>query len=88
MDRLGRGLMQGSVEFQYWHRAHTLLDAGAALFTDVARTANRYAGAPQTDIDVGAGVRFAALGMSGTFRVDVARGLRDGTTILSAVYQP
>jgi predicted double-glycine peptidase len=88
VDRLGRGLIQGSAEFQYWHRAHTLLDAGAALFTDVARTANRYAGPSQTDVDVGAGVRFVALGMSGTFRVDVARGLRDGNTILSAVYQP
>jgi hypothetical protein len=88
VDRLGRGLIQGSAEFQYWHRVHSLLDAGAAFFTDVARTTNRYAGPAETDVDVGVGLRFGIVGVSGTFRVDAARGLRDGNTILSAVYQP
>jgi hypothetical protein len=37
---------------------------------------------------VGVGARFAVIGMPGIFRVDLAKGLRDGATALSFVYEP
>jgi hypothetical protein len=37
---------------------------------------------------MGAGMRVAFPGISGTFRADLAKGLRDGVTTFSFVYEP
>jgi hypothetical protein len=39
-------------------------------------------------VDLGIGVRLAMPGVSGTIRIDVAKGLRDGATAVSFVYDP
>jgi hypothetical protein len=40
------------------------------------------------DIDVGGGLRLGLPGLEGVFRLDVGKGLRDGATALSFVYEP
>ena len=84
--RLGRHLAQGTAEAQHWWRA-AAVPIGGALFVDLARTSARPAEASDrravTDVDVGAGFRLALPGRHGLFRADLARGLRDGRTVLS-----
>ena len=41
-----------------------------------------------TDVDVGLGARLPVPGIAGNFTLDVARGLRDGRTAVSFVYEP
>lgn len=88
VERLGRLLIQGSVEAQRWWPAAGPLRVGGAVFGDIGRTARRYEGAPFTDVDLGAGARLALAGLSGVFRIDLAKGLRDGAVALSVAYQP
>lgn len=86
VERLGRGLLNVSVGVQQWARAIGPVRAGLAEFIDVARIARRHTGASLTDIDVGAGIRIAMAPMSGVFRVDAARGLRDGRRVVSVLW--
>jgi hypothetical protein len=86
-DRIGRHIVHGSVEGQHWWPL-SLVRAGAALFVDAALVGQRLAGNRRGDVDVGAGGRLALPGAAGTFRLDVARGLRDGATTVSFVYEP
>ena len=88
VDRLGRGLAQGSAELQYWRAIRGPFAAALAVFSDVARTFDRVEGPARTDVDVGVGVRLAILGMPGVFRIDAGRGLADGAHAISAAYQP
>ena len=88
VERLGRALVHGSLEGQHWWRARGVLRAGAAVFADVGRTSRAFNAPATADADVGVGARFAVIGMPGTFRVDLAKGLRDGATALSFVYEP
>jgi hypothetical protein len=88
VGRLGRLFAGGSLEAQRWWAPQGRLQTGAAVFLDAARTWNRVQGPPRHDVDVGAGVRLAIAGLSGTFRADVAKGLRDGATWASFVYEP
>lgn len=80
----GRRLIHGGVEWRRW------IQPGArpwrlapAAFVDVARASR---GMPESDVrgqvDAGVGVRLGLPG-AGVFRVDVARGLRDGATAVS-----
>jgi hypothetical protein len=87
VDRLGRRLAHASIEARYW-RPVSLARVGAAVFADAAYTASGLRPGGRGDVDVGAGVRLAVPGAAGTFRGDVARGLRDGTTTFSFVYEP
>jgi hypothetical protein len=85
----GRWLSHGTVEYQ-----HPLLSGRGeairiAAFADTARAWHLIDGGPSSLLhtDVGAGVRVVLPGKSGTTRVDVARGLRDGRVVLSAGWQ-
>jgi hypothetical protein len=86
-DRLGRALVTVSAEGQRWWPVSGLLRLGAAAFVDVGRTSRTLTGVTLHDADAGIGARFAVTGIRGVFRADLARGLRDGTTVLSFVYE-
>ena len=84
-DRLARLLGHGTTEVQRWWHAGPLRVGGAG-FVDSARTAWRLTGSAITDVDTGVGLRVAFPGKPNAMRIDVAHGLRDGETVLSAVY--
>ena len=88
VHRLGRLFVHGSIEAQRWWRPAVPLRVAAAAFSDVGRTARRFAGPDWVDVDVGLGARVAVVGIPGIFRADLSRGLRDGATVLSLVYEP
>jgi hypothetical protein len=87
-DRMGRALIQGSVEAQRWWHVAGPVSAAAASFVDMARTALRFEGRPRHDVDLGLGARLSVTGMPGMLRVDIGKGLRDGRTAVSFVYEP
>ena len=84
-ERLARLFTHESTEVQRWWRVGPFR-AGAATFVDLGRTARRLAGDALTDVDLGIGVRGAYPGRAGALRLDLARGLRDGNTAVSAIY--
>jgi hypothetical protein len=86
-ERLGRLVGNGSAELQRWWKVGPFR-VGGATFADAARTARRVTGTGVSDLDVGIGFRAAYPGRAGAFRVDLAKGLRDGATALSIVYSP
>jgi hypothetical protein len=88
VERLGRLLLHGSFEAQRWWRAAGPVRVAAAAFGDVGRTASRFAGGGHGDVDIGFGARLAVAGIPGSFRADLGKGLRDGATALSLVYEP
>ena len=87
VEQLGRHLIHGSAEAQHWWRL-SLTRLGAAIFADAARVGDRLPERGKGDVDVGAGARLAVPGLAGTFRADLAKGLRDGVTRWSFVYEP
>jgi hypothetical protein len=88
VERLGRLLVHGSVEAQRWWRVAGPARVAAAAFSDIGRTARRFDGRALNDIDAGVGARIAVAGIPGMFRADLGRGLRDGSTEISFVYEP
>jgi hypothetical protein len=86
--RLGRSLLGGSAEAQHWWRGPGPFRTAGAIFVDAARTADRLGAPALHDADVGIGARFAVVGLAGSFRVDLAKGLRDGATAVSIAYIP
>src|SRR5688500_9150177 len=88
LERLGRLLIHGSLEAQRWWRVAGPARIAAAAFSDVGRTARRFSGRGQGDVDVGVGARLAVAGIPGIFRADLGKGLRDGSTEISFVYAP
>jgi hypothetical protein len=86
-SRLGRGAIHGSVEAQRWWRV-PMARVGGAVFADAASVRSRVDAIPLGDLDLGAGLRATVPGMSGVVRIDLAKGLRDGATRLSFVYEP
>ena len=88
VEQIGRQISYTSGEVQRWWRGRTRSQVGAAAFVDVAQVDRRVAPDARTDVDVGIGARIALPGLSGMLRVDVAKGLRDGSTALSFVYDP
>lgn len=88
VDQIGRQIVYTSGEAQQWWTGSARVRIGAAAFVDVARVDRRAQLHARTDVDVGIGARLAVPGVSGTVRIDVAKGLRDGATALSFVYDP
>jgi hypothetical protein len=88
VEQIGRRVTYTSAEMQQWWAGKTPVRFGAATFLDVARVDLRTEPRARTDVDVGIGARLAVPGVSGVFRVDVAKGLRDGATAVSFVYDP
>ena len=68
-------------------RIRSVVHVGAAVFADAARVERRAAADGSGDVDSGAvcGSRFP--GLDGVFRLDVGKGLRDGSTAFSFVYE-
>jgi hypothetical protein len=87
-DRLGRGIVHGSGEVRHWWTIRTLIQIGAGLFADAARVERRAAEDGRGDVDVGGGLRLGFPGLDGVFRLDLGKGLRDGSTAVSFVYEP
>jgi hypothetical protein len=87
-ERIGRHLVYTSGEAQRWWEAQAGVRLGAAAFVDMARIDRRAEPRARTDVDVGLGARIAVPGLTGVLRIDVAKGLRDGATALSFVYDP
>jgi hypothetical protein len=87
-ERLGRAIVHVSGEARQWWTVRSLLHVGAAVFADAARLERRALGDGTGDIDVGAGLRLGWPGLAGVFRLDLGKGLRDGTTAVSFVYEP
>lgn len=85
-SELARRLVHASLEARHWWPV-SAARVGAAVFADAAHGGQRLTGRSRGDVDVGAGVRLAVPGLAGTLRADVARGLRDGATIVSFVYE-
>ncbi len=88
VEQIGRQLSYGSGEVQRWWRNSTPIRVAAAAFGDVVRVDRRIDSDARTDVDLGIGVRVAVPWVSGVLRMDVAKGLRDGATALSFVYDP
>jgi hypothetical protein len=87
VHRIGRRLIYGSGEIQYWWKAPGLSRVGAAVFADSVRTMRRrVAGGALADVDIGVGVGVASLLVPGRIRLDVAHGLRDGADALTVSY--
>jgi hypothetical protein len=85
-DRIGRTIVHGGVEAQYW-RSLSRFQVAPAVFVDAVHLDRRAVPGTRDDMDIGAGVRLAGFG-SGVLRLDVARGLRDGRMRVSAGFQP
>jgi hypothetical protein len=85
---LGRVLAHSTVELQRDLPGLLLARLRWAIFVDAAKQSRMLTGNPPTHIDAGAGLRAEIPGAPGAFRVDLARGLRDGNVVLSAAWQP
>lgn len=80
----GRRLWYGTAEWTRPLARVSLASLDVALFTDAARAHQLLDDrASDYQIDAGAGIRVHLLGNGPTFRLDVARGLRDGRWALS-----
>lgn len=86
VDQLGRRIVHLSGEAQRWWPGPYGLRWGAAAFADAARVWGRSRIGARGDVDVGAGARAALPGLPGVFRLDLGKGLRDGATAVSFVY--
>jgi Peptidase C39 family len=81
---IGRSLVHAGVEWQHWLRpVRRVVRLAPAMFVDAGRASRgRSFSDTRAHVDVGAGLRIVLPG-AGVVGVDVARGLRDGTTALS-----
>ena len=66
----------------------SVVHLGAAVFADTARVERRATADGSGDVDLGGGLRIGLPGLAGVFRLDVGKGLRDGNTAFSFVYEP
>jgi hypothetical protein len=82
---LARQILALNLESQRWFSAPAASRAGLVAFADIVKASRRLdpsvSGAAA--IDVGVGLRLHLPGQDGTWRVDVARGLRDGRRAVS-----
>jgi hypothetical protein len=82
----GRRVAQGSIEYERPVRRTRAGRLALAGFLDTAKASHRMDG-PEASLlhfDAGIGLRLHAPGLGGAVRIDLARGLRDGQTRLSA----
>ena len=88
VDQIGRQIAYTSGEDQRWW-AGSLACVSVRRHSSMSlRVDRRAAPVARTDVDLGVGARLAVPGVSGVVRIDVAKGLRDGSTALSFVYDP
>ena len=79
----GRRVYSAGAEWRRWTRPlKGVIRFAPALFVDAAHAEHRLVAGDAWHVDAGAGVRVAIPG-SQVFRVDVAKGLRDGNTRVS-----
>jgi hypothetical protein len=85
----GRALAHGGAEWQKTTLARGPARIAIAAFGDVARAWHPLdvTAETRTQIDVGIGLRLRVAGQAPALRVDVAHGLRDGNTAISAGWQ-
>ena len=76
-SELQRVLPNASVEYQRRVATRPVLQLGWAAFVD----------ATDRHVDTGVGLRFKLPASPGQLRIDIARGVRDGATALSASWQ-
>lgn len=82
---LGRRLLHGTLEWMRPVARLAIATVEAAVFTDAARGWQLLDSRPfNYQIDAGAGLRIRAPGAGPIFRLDIARGLRDGRWALTA----
>jgi hypothetical protein len=84
----GRRLGHGGLELERWLPTHQPVRIALVAFADLARigggtTSNGGSG----QVDIGGGVRVALPGQSSVLRIDLARGLLDGSFALSLGWQ-
>ncbi|MCX6538486.1 MAG: C39 family peptidase [Acidobacteria bacterium] len=86
----GREVAHGSLEYVQPVGRVLVGAVSIAGFVDAARAWHRLNGLDTSPlyIDAGVGLRVRARGLSGGIRIDVAHGLRDGGTTLSAGWAP
>jgi hypothetical protein len=83
-DVFGRRVYHASLEGRHWVRPSLkVIRIAPAVFVDAARAGQRMAPGAAWHVDAGVGLRLAVPG-SGVLRVDLAKGLRDGATHVSA----
>jgi hypothetical protein len=87
-QRLGRGIAHVSGETRQWWTIRSVIQIGAGLFVDAVRIERGAAEEDRGDVDVGGGLRLGFPGLDGVFRFDLGKGLRDGSTAVSFVYEP
>jgi hypothetical protein len=87
-EQIGRRIVHISVEARQWWTTPWPIRVGAALFVDSGHVSNRSEAGARGDVDTGFGARLAVPGLDGVFRLDLAKGLRDGATAFSFVYEP
>ena len=82
----GRELVNGTLEYSHPVRRSFGAVLAVAGFIDAARASHRSTGLGRSPFfaDAGIGLRARLPGGSGTLRVDLAHGLRGGSTTLSA----
>jgi hypothetical protein len=88
VEQIGRRIVHLSVEARQWWSTRWPIRVGAALFVDSLHVGNRFEADARGDVDAGLGARLAVPGLDGVFRLDLAKGLRDGATAFSFVYEP
>ena len=82
-DVFGRRVYSAGTEWRRWTKPFKgVIRFAPAVFVDAARAEHRLVAGDAWHVDAGAGVRIAIPG-SQVFRVDVAKGLRDGSTRVS-----
>lgn len=82
-DVFGRRLYSGGTEWRHWMTPlKGVLRWAPSLFVDAARAERRTESGAAWQVDAGVGFRVAIPG-SQVWRIDVAKGLRDGNTALS-----
>jgi len=86
-DRLGRGIAHISGEVRQWWTVKSLVHVGAAAFADATQLERRSEAERRGDVDIGGGLRLSLPGLDGVFRLDVGKGLRDGSTAFSFIYE-
>jgi hypothetical protein len=87
-ERLGRGIAHVSGETRQWWTIRSVIQIGAGLFVDAVRIERGAAEEDRGDVDVGGGLRLGFPGLDGVFRFDLGKGLRDGSTAVSFIYEP
>jgi hypothetical protein len=83
-DIFGRRVYHAGTEVRRWLKpVMKIVRIAPAMFLDTASADHRLRPGSMWHADLGAGLRLAAPG-SGVLRIDVAKGLRDGSTAFSA----